>query len=197
MKRSTRRSTARSRRSDGPVHVDAVERGRAEVDVAEARGDERPQKLVLPPTAKQRGHIHRCRARSCTGCRVPRRLRPTRCRCSRRLARSRIAEAAERHVVGLAMIPKVFRRLEAAPGIERADVQAGLAERLIAMPPPAPVPMTMTSKIFVTALTTSRAENVCAPDDRCAGTRANANRISVLDCRAPGSRFHSSKSPSP
>jgi hypothetical protein len=60
-----------------PVDTRARERPRLKVDVAHARGGP-PQKLVLPPTAKQRGHIHWVPGAVVNGISCSRRPRPTR-----------------------------------------------------------------------------------------------------------------------
>ena len=168
------------------------------------RAEERPQKFVLPPTAKQRGHIHSVPgavvngiSRSQTPCVYSASMKPM------TFLRSAGSPNARNFMSqGMRWLRKSFVGSSRRPALIAHTLRPASVSVLIAMPPPAPVPITATSNTFVFMACALMAPTSAAADARvrgrsCAGTPGRGPTIAARDCRAPCSRLHSSRSPSP
>src|SRR5215469_11105805 len=96
------------------------------------RAEDRPQKLVFPPTAQQRGQVQTVPgavvnliSRSQTPGTHSLSMKPMD---SERFAGS--PETAELHLPGLAMIAKILCGIEPAPRVDTANFEASFTERL-------------------------------------------------------------------
>ena len=129
-----------------PIHVIAVQRRRAKVDFAEARRTASPEVRLSTNRIAAGPHPFRSRRDGERNLMVPRSFGVLVVHVAVRFAAPLgIVEPAVFHVPGHTVKAKIFFRIEAPPGIDRAHFQPASHRVLIAIPPPAPVPITIAS----------------------------------------------------